>query len=250
MGGGALSSNVSKLGSKEVRKKLRNFIPRPEVEEKVCEVAFTLAEVLITLGIIGVVAALTLPSVISSANNMNYKIAYKKALRDVNEAYKLMEANDSRFNEVECHGNEACPDCCFSPAFSENFKLLSKQFRANKTCFANTVRDEKGCWECDKGQSGTNSEPPNYYGCNESPAFIDNSGRAWTMYFANESAMYVDTNGFKGPNHIGKDRWCFYLPTPQRKGSEEYIKPCFNVDLKTKSRFCPSGDCRYKSWLE
>ena len=46
-GGGALSSNVSKL----VRKKLCNF---------------TLAEVLITLGIIGVVAALTLPSVINN----------------------------------------------------------------------------------------------------------------------------------------------------------------------------------------
>lgn len=181
---------------------------------------------------------------------MNYKIAYKKALRDVNEAYKLMEANDSRFNEVECHGSEACPDCCFSPAFSENFKLLSKQFNATKTCLKGTVADVKRCWECDKGQSGKDSEPPNYYGCNSAPAFIDNSGRAWTMYFANESAMYVDTNGFKGPNHIGKDRWCFRLPTPQYKGSENYIKPCKSYDVKIKDRECPSGDCRFKSWLE
>ena len=250
MGGGALSSNVSKLGSKEVSKKLRNFIPRPEVEGKVCEVAFTLAEVLITLGIIGVVAALTLPSVVSNVNNMNYKIAYKKALRDVNEAYKLMEANDSRFIEVVCQNAEDCPNCCFSPAFSENFKLLAKQFNATKTCLKGTITDVKRCWECDKGQSGVISEPPNYYGCNSAPAFIDNSGRAWAMYFGNESTMYVDTNGFKGPNHIGKDRWCFRLPTPQYEGSENYIKPCRSYDVKIKDRYCPSGDCRYKSWLE
>ena len=306
LGGGALSSDyVSKLGSKEVSKKLRNF---SLASKKACHcedersedvaiaksldineittqssiahndksssetnlttyrlndltsflgmffsrkrVAFTLAEVLITLGIIGVVVALTLPSVVSNVNNMNYKIAYKKALSDVNEAYKLMEANDSRFTEVVCQNAEDCPNCCFSPAFSENFKLLAKQFRANKTCFANTIRDVKRCWECDKGQSGKLSEPPNYYGCNSAPAFIDNSGRAWAMYFGNESVMYVDTNGFKGPNHIGKDRWCFRLPTPQYKGSENYIKPCRSYDVKIKDRECPSGDCRYKSWLE
>ena len=77
---GALSSDyVSKLGSKEVRKKLRTFSLVPqndhilsplEVEGKCArksrKVAFTLAEVLITLGIIGVVAALTLPSVINN----------------------------------------------------------------------------------------------------------------------------------------------------------------------------------------
>lgn len=211
---------------------------------------FTLAEVLITLGIIGVVAALTLPSVISNVNNMKYKTAYKKALRDVNEAYKLMEANDSRFNEVVCSNSEECPDCCFSPTFFENFKVLSEQFRATKTCMTGSIDDVKRCWECDKGQSGKDSEPPNYYGCNSAPAFIDNSGRAWSMYFAKEASFYVDTNGFKGPNHIGKDRWCFHLPTPKLKGSDNYIKPCFNVDVKTKSRFCPSGDCRFKSWLE
>ena len=214
------------------------------------KIAFTLAEVLITLGIIGVVVALTLPSVVSNVNNMNYKIAYKKALRDVNEAYRLMEANDSRFTEVVCQNTENCPSCCFSPAFSENFKLLSKQFNATKTCLKGTVADVKRCWECDKGQSGKQSEPPNYYGCNQAPAFIDNSGRAWTMYFANEDTMYVDTNGFKGPNHIGKDRWCFRLPTPQYKGSENYIKPCRSYDVKIKYPECPSGDCRFKSWLE
>lgn len=182
---------------------------------------------------------------------MNYKVEYKKALRDVNQAYKLMEANDSQFNEIVCKGNEACPGCCFSANFAENFKLLARQFQASKICFSITYSDLRRCWECDKGQIGAaGSVAPNYFGCNSSPAFIDGSGRAWAMYYSQESSIFVDTNGFKGPNHIGKDRWCFRLPTPQEKGSENYIKPCSSYDIKTKGRFCPSGDCRYKSWLE
>ena len=40
--------------------------------------AFTLAEVLITLGIIGVVAAMTMPTLMNSTNGAQYKTAYKK----------------------------------------------------------------------------------------------------------------------------------------------------------------------------
>ena len=41
---------------------------------------FTLAEVLITLGIIGVVAAMTMPTLMNSTQGAQYKAAYKKAL--------------------------------------------------------------------------------------------------------------------------------------------------------------------------
>ncbi len=48
--------------------------------------AFTLAEVLITLGIIGVVAAMTIPTLISNTNGAQFKSAYKKALSTLNQA--------------------------------------------------------------------------------------------------------------------------------------------------------------------
>lgn len=47
---------------------------------------FTLAEVLITLGIIGVVAAMTIPTLISNTNGAQFKTAYKKALSTLNQA--------------------------------------------------------------------------------------------------------------------------------------------------------------------
>ena len=48
--------------------------------------AFTLAEVLITLGIIGVVAAMTMPTLINSTQGAQYKTAYKKALSVMSQA--------------------------------------------------------------------------------------------------------------------------------------------------------------------
>ena len=150
MGGGALSSNVSKLGSKEVSKKLRNFSLaikkachcEDERSEDVAiaksmnineittqssiarndkslsetnlttyrlndltsfldmffsrftshfsrkRVAFTLAEVLITLGIIGVVAAFTLPSVIAKYQEKVWTTSYLRVYSLLENAYR------------------------------------------------------------------------------------------------------------------------------------------------------------------
>ena len=55
---------------------------------------FTLAEVLITLGIIGVVAAMTIPTLISNTNVAQFKTAYKKALSTLNQAVLMNLAMD------------------------------------------------------------------------------------------------------------------------------------------------------------
>ena len=51
--------------------------------------AFTLAEVLITLMIIGIVAALTIPSVISNYQQQEFKTGLKKAVSVLNEAIQM-----------------------------------------------------------------------------------------------------------------------------------------------------------------
>lgn len=53
---------------------------------------FTLAEVLITLGIIGVVAALTIPTLVQKVNNRDVEIKLKKFYTTINEARKFAEA--------------------------------------------------------------------------------------------------------------------------------------------------------------
>jgi len=53
--------------------------------------AFTLAETLITVAIIGIVAALTIPSLISSYKQKVYSVRLKKFYSTMNEAIKLSE---------------------------------------------------------------------------------------------------------------------------------------------------------------
>ena len=55
---------------------------------------FTLAEVLITLAIIGVVAAISIPSVISNSQQQEYKTGLKKAVSVLNQAITMNMALD------------------------------------------------------------------------------------------------------------------------------------------------------------
>ena len=55
---------------------------------------FTLAEVLITLGIIGVVAAMTIPSLMNQTGQAEFKTGMKKALSVLNQAITMNVALD------------------------------------------------------------------------------------------------------------------------------------------------------------
>ena len=53
---------------------------------------FTLAEVLITLGIIGVVAAMTIPTLIANTNGAKFRSQFKKTLSTLNQAGLMAQA--------------------------------------------------------------------------------------------------------------------------------------------------------------
>lgn len=65
--------------------------------------AFTLAEVLITLGIIGVVAAMTIPTLIANTNSLKFKAKFKKTISTLNQA-ALMAQSKYDFNYAGTSG--------------------------------------------------------------------------------------------------------------------------------------------------
>ena len=71
---------------------------------------FTLAEVLITMAIIGVVAALTIPSVMVNAREQGNITAYKKALSVLNSAISLSSAMDSKGPSASSTAKELMDD--------------------------------------------------------------------------------------------------------------------------------------------
>ena len=58
------------------------------------KIAFTLAEVLITLGVIGVVAALTLPSIVHNVQKVVLKNQFKRAYSNFYNAIKYVQAQN------------------------------------------------------------------------------------------------------------------------------------------------------------
>lgn len=91
-------------------------VDRPPIKVKL---AFTLAEVLITLGIIGVVAAMTIPTLMSKYQEKVYKTQYKEIFSELNQVMKSLE-DDGRLPSSEC---TTFNDDCFRALFATKLKV-------------------------------------------------------------------------------------------------------------------------------
>lgn len=177
--------------------------------------AFTLAEVLITLGIIGVVASLTVPTLMQNANERATVTALKKAYSTLSNAYKLAEQEDGT---PDNWGLVANP----SP------QLLNKlvpYLKVDKDCTDNSL----GCFPAGVTYKWLAASLGNYtifdnlaypklkltdgtliFGSVDSPSCIGSYGNSLALQ--NECAHYwVDINGYKNPNQMGKDVFGFWL---------------------------------------
>ncbi len=168
---------------------------------------FTLAEVLITLGIIGVVAAMTMPTLINSTQGAQYKAAYKKALSAISQAVTL---------------NVALDEWNFADANTSTYKL-EDMFKSRM----NVVRTETGAFAGVKTGDYTVSGDPNGFNATGTGVGTANN----TTLFFNDGIMFtfpsnsagctidetlgangrdklckgfIDVNGIKAPNKFVK----------------------------------------------
>ena len=65
-------------------------------------VAFTLAEVLVTLGVLGVVAAMTMPTLMSSHQKKVYAVQMNKVYNELQQAF-LKFRNDNAFSLLKTY---------------------------------------------------------------------------------------------------------------------------------------------------
>ena len=203
--------------------------------------AFTLAEVLITLGIIGVVAAMTIPTLINGANDIQFKSAYKKAYADISLA----------FSQPISEGTMPLRTTQYDADITdEEWTIMKSAFKVSKEC---TPADLYSCWQNADivGTCPTTTA---------SSSFIDASGRAWAQFYNLENIYLVDTNGFKGPNKFGKDRWVFtfWKADNTRAVSGPIVKVGIyaasdtmpNKDITTTGHsWCNYPPCPYSTWL-
>lgn len=92
--------------------------------------AFTLAEVLITLGIIGVVAAMTIPTIYANVVGIRFRSQYKKTMSSVDQAVRL---NKARYDWDFADVNESCGGNDFETHISDNRMSVCAIFNSNLT---------------------------------------------------------------------------------------------------------------------
>lgn len=208
--------------------------------------AFTLAEVLITLGIIGIVAAMTVPALINTINDMHYKSAYKKAFSALANAVDLANADNLLTEAPNTTGGTPRPT-----AFDSNFLTIMSKFSVAQTCSANGT-DYTNCWEDSGEKYGVTYPSGSVY------AFIDTSGMAWCQYWRGSLLFFVDTNGFKGPNRWGKDRFVLWVVDQNNQANNSMDTPIKVIPIADNTYVCgaTSGNMCYTthdyygtSWL-
>lgn len=188
--------------------KLSQYLHYNLYKYKQSKFGFTLAEVLITIGIIGIVAALTLPSVIG-----NYK--EKETITKLKKVYATLSvANQVMVIE---HGTDyTCRLCKYdlnsAPSGDDFRKSIEKEFIKN----LNITR------ECPPGiQKATCFSPNAYGGINSNNygmlttnnSYLLQDGTAIQFNVNGDTSMEIvaDINGKKGPNKYGIDTFHFEI---------------------------------------
>lgn len=199
------------------------------------KIGFTLAEVLITLSIIGVVAALTIPSVTRKFEKQQYIAQYKETFSILSQAAKTLQAD----NGGSLNG--------LWTSYSGMYDTFLPYFKTVKSCRNNG----EACF-------ATNTS----YKMLDNSAFTAN-GTGYCVTLSNGASVgfrtgdifTVDFNGPKGPNVIGKDYHEIYLITNTGElkplmynysDNEAYLDSRCPDDLKTGCSGWCGGSCGFK----
>ena len=178
---------------------------------------FTLAEVLVTLGIIGVVSAMTIPSLTQSWQKQAYVTQLKKVYSEVTQATNLAitENHAMTLGETEYGAENAQSARDF---MNKYFKVVQDCGKNFTPCFADSYKDRSGhvdsfrSWQTNLGNCVTIASGAAIcldYGDGDWPC-SDNDN--WCKQQTNGAGfypgyydIYIDINGKKGPNVRGRD---------------------------------------------
>ena len=164
--------------------------------------AFTLAEVLITLVIIGVIAAMTIPTLINKTNNQEYVSRLKKT-------YSTLSQIMSRYIAEEGTPKASVGGWATDAAtVTEKFKKYlngAEECESGQRCFDNIMNGLTG-----KNLSLSDGAFVNIYdvnpACNWGQAVDGADAMGTTCGY-----IHIDVNGHKGPNKWGRDGFRFYF---------------------------------------
>ena len=233
--------------------------------------AFTLAEVLVTIGIIGIVSALTLPSLIANYSKIQTVAQLKKGYSVLEQTIKSAENDYGEVNNwAEWDDAEIILNKYFVP-YLQGTKEFGKVKSWDKAiCYTPSVKthvDNLNRIVQYTFLSGMHVSNPFY--ANKTASIQLNDGTCIGLnpiLDLNENASYsalfsrlilIDVNGAqKAPNVVGKDLFFFYInsdgvikPFGDIWSRDRILSPSFNLSCNTKS-ILGGHTCAYRIMQE
>lgn len=162
--------------------------------------AFTLSEVLLVLSVIGVVAALTIPTLIQKSQEQEYNSSLKKIYSDLLQATTHVQYLGVDF-----------PATTDAEGVRNSFGTVFKYIRTDTAVNIWGDVDSSSTYKNYKGTA-----PAYIHMINNGPAAILANGMFIGFYSGyritrDHHEIYLDTNGRKGPNMFGFDLHKFFL---------------------------------------
>ncbi|MBR6162965.1 type II secretion system protein [bacterium] len=179
--------------------------PSPSPSERVAN-AFTLAEVLITLVIIGVIAAITVPTLIQQHRNEVFATALKKNYSIISQAIQRSQLDNGpvdTWDFASANNNESQKE------FIK--KYILPYFQTTKICGFNTGN---GCFKPNTAYKNITGQNTTTFDNSSSDfKFVLNDGSLYLVSIKSNCIedrtrciiFNIDTNGHKSPNQIGRD---------------------------------------------
>lgn len=165
---------------------------------------FTLAEILITLGIIGIVAVLTIPVLKSYMDKRDIEAGLKKTYAEFQNLLIRSQMDNDSYSTWDYTNSDYFINQYIRPYMHLN--------SCNRNCFSGEDKSANGIWRRPNGEletEGWTRVTPKYFlddGRSVAIAVAYDSSRNWRyMHYI------VDVNGKRGKSVMGKDVFMFYL---------------------------------------
>lgn len=171
---------------------------------------FTLAEVLITLGVIGVVAAMTIPTLMNNIQDAQYYTAARKVFSVLSQATEKMVYENSGAIWDNSSSDSTALSKAAADAFVPYLSVIKEDFIeiihpndwvGYKSTTAVQTADSAGTRYGLLLKDGTVIRFIGWQNCGSSSGKLTNRC----------TLMLVDTNGNKSPNMFGRDAFAFYV---------------------------------------
>lgn len=176
---------------------------------------FTLAEVLIVIGIIGMIANMTIPTLVQNVQEKTTVALLKKAYSTLSQAYTMTASENGTPDTWNLTLNDAGAATMMN--MFKPYLRTNKDCGPNGDCFPNVSYNHFNNW----GYWGNFNTTTAVYKVQladgillgsiiTDPSCVSDYGSSQSLHNVC-GGFYVDVNGFKNPNVVGKDMFFIYL---------------------------------------